>query len=145
MGQAREVMDRSTEAWMANDLEAVRACHSPDVVVNTPDAGTLHGVEALLAWMSQCNEAFPDAQYEPELQLETGNCAIDEGWSFGTHTGPLSLPGGGSLPATRKQVRVRTCDIATVENGVITRHDFFFDQMDMAVQLGVLKEVAAAV
>jgi hypothetical protein len=32
------------------------------------------------------------------------------------------------------------CDIATVENGVITRHRFYYDQMDFLGQLGLMEE-----
>jgi ketosteroid isomerase-like protein len=145
MGQARELMDRSTQAWVSQDLDAVRACYSPGVVVSTPDAGTLQGIDQFLEWMNQFLTAFPDVRYESEQQLEAGNCAIDQGTAVGTHSGPLALPDGGSIPATGKQIRMRSCDIATVEGGVITRHDFYFDQLDLAVQLGVLKELAATV
>jgi predicted ester cyclase len=44
------------------------------------------------------------------------------------------------VPATGKAVRVRICDIATVQNRVITNHRFYFDQMDFLGQLGLLPE-----
>jgi hypothetical protein len=68
---------------------------------------------------------------------ESGNTAIDEGYFVGTHTGPLPSPTGESIPPTGKAVRVRACDIATVENGVVTSHRFYFDQMEFLGQLGL--------
>ena len=56
---------------------------------------------------------------------------------MGTNTGPLSLPDGSTVPATGKAVRVRGCDIATVADGMIVRHHFYFDQMELLTQLGL--------
>jgi len=47
------------------------------------------------------------------------------------------MPGGESIPPTRKSVRVRGCDAATVENGRVTSHRFYFDQMELLEQLGL--------
>jgi SnoaL-like polyketide cyclase len=49
----------------------------------------------------------------------------------------------GKIPATGKHVRVRACDIATVQNGVITSHRFYFDQMEFLGQLGLVPETPA--
>jgi len=75
-------------------------------------------------------EAFPDIGYEYVNRLEAGNVAVDEWYFIGTHSGPLPLPSGESVPATGRQVRVRACDIAIVEGGLITSHHFYFDQME---------------
>lgn len=72
--------------------------------------------------------------------METQECAIDQGDVIGTHTQPLQPPDGQSLPPTGKQVTVRSVDIATVANGKIVRHDFYFDQLDFLTQLGLMGE-----
>ncbi|MDQ4019216.1 MAG: ester cyclase, partial [Actinomycetota bacterium] len=54
--------------------------------------------------------------------------------------GPLQMPDGETIPATGKQIRVRGCDVATVENGRITSHRFYFDQMEFLSQLGLVPE-----
>ncbi len=46
------------------------------------------------------------------------------------------------MPATGKSVRLRSCDVATVEDGVITRHHFYFNEMELMNQLG-LQEAGA--
>jgi hypothetical protein len=43
-------------------------------------------------------------------------------------------------PPTGKQIRMRSCDIAHVERGLITTHHFYFDQMEFLGQLGLLPE-----
>ena len=144
MGQARELMDRVTQAVFAGDLDTLREIYAPDVVASTPDAGTLHGVEAVLEWHRAFIDAFSDLAYRSEQALETQDCAIDQGDVIGTHTQPLKLPDGQSLPPTGKQVTLRSVDIATVAEGKIVRHDFYFDQLDMLTQLGLMEEETRA-
>jgi hypothetical protein len=66
--------------------------------------------------------------------------AIDEGYIIGSNTGPLPGPSGGSIPATGRQVRVRSCDVVTVKGGLITQHRFYYDQMEFLDQLGLLPQ-----
>lgn len=46
------------------------------------------------------------------------------------------MPTGETLQATGKSVRLRICDIATVEGGRIISHRFYFDQVEFLTQLG---------
>jgi hypothetical protein len=50
----------------------------------------------------------------------------------------LSTLSGETIPATGKQINVRSCDVATVDSGVITQHRIYFDQMEFLEQLGLL-------
>jgi ketosteroid isomerase-like protein len=143
MGQARETENRLTQAMLARDLEAARACYAPDVVATTPDAGTLHGVDQVVDYLRQSIEGFSDLGWEPTRELEAGDCAIDEGWQVATHSGDIALPDGRTVPASGKQIRIRTCDVAQVEGGVITRHDFYYDQLEFLAQLGLIEAPAA--
>lgn len=137
MGEARQVMDRITEAAFAENQEALKKLYAPDAVAETPDQGTLSGPDAVADWFGQFATAFPDASWESAHKHESGNVAIDEGYVVGTHTGPLATPDGESIPPTGKSVRVRGCDAATVENGLVTSHRFYFDQMELLGQLGL--------
>jgi len=40
------------------------------------------------------------------------------------------------MPATGKRVRVRGCAVATVQDGLITSHRSYFDQMGFSVSSG---------
>ncbi|MGH3326867.1 MAG: ester cyclase [Streptomycetales bacterium] len=143
MGQAREVMDRLTEAIFKKDLDTAASLYAIDAVAVTPDQGELNGREQIVQYLTGFVDACPDAAYESIDQHESGNTAIDEGFLVGTNTAPLRLPTGGTLPATGRSVRVRGCDLATVENGVVTRHRFYFDQMEFLAQLGLLQHASA--
>lgn len=137
MGEAREVMDRLTDAVMGGRADEVRNLYADNATVMTPDAGEVSGRDAITAYFNQFSQGFPDASWEPLSTLEVNNTAIDEGYFIGTHTGPLETPTGETIPPTGKHVRLRECDIATVENGLITSHRFYFDQMEFLEQLGL--------
>ena len=137
MGEARDVMDRLTEAVFRTEFDAVAECYASDAVAITPDQGEVKGTEAIVGWLKEFLDAFPDAQFELLQAHESGSNAIDEGYFVGTNTGPIVLPTGESMPATGRSVRFRACDIATVENGVVTSHRFYFDQMEFLEQLGL--------
>ncbi len=83
------------------------------------------------------DRSLPGNSYKLACAHESGDTAIDEGYFFGTCTAPLPLPTGENIPATGKQVRVRTRDVATVQDGVITSHRFCLDQMGFLGQLGL--------
>jgi ketosteroid isomerase-like protein len=144
MGQARELMDKATEAIMGGDTAALRELYAADVVATTPDAGTLHGVEELIAYMQGLDEAFAPMRYDIATGYETGEAAIDQGELVATHTGPLQLVDGRTIEPSGKELRLRSIDIARVENGKIVKHDFYFDQMDMLSQLGLLEAAPAS-
>ena len=140
MGEARKVLDQLTEAFFNQDYAAVEELYAPDAVAVTPDQGELKGAGAAIEYTKQIIEAFPDVKYEPQFKHESGNTAIDEGWIVGTNSGPLPLPTGETLPATGKRIRVRSADAAIVENGRVTSHRFYFDQMEFLGQLGLAPE-----
>jgi steroid delta-isomerase-like uncharacterized protein len=142
MGEAREVMDRITDAYFGKDMDAAAKLYAPDAVAVSPDRGEVKGRDQIIEWSKELFDAFPDATYEALNAFESGNTAIDEGYFVGTHTGALKGPAGEDIPATGKSVRVRSCDIATVENGLITSHRFYYDQMGFLAQLGLMDEPA---
>ena len=49
----------------------------------------------------------------------------------------MTGPNGETIPGTGKRVRARECDAATVVNGVVTSHRFYYDMMNWLEQLGL--------
>ena len=142
MGEAREVMDRFTAAaFETKDFTAAAECYADGAVVVTPDQGELTGRDAIVAYLRDLADPFPDVRLEYEARHESGDVAIDEWYTTGTHSAPLPMPTGETIPATGKQIRVRGCDVATVEGGRIISHRIYFDQMEFLGQLGLLLEM----
>lgn len=100
MGQARELMDKLTDAFSNRNLEALREIYADDVVVTTPDAGTVRGIDEAIRYHQGMLDAFPEFRYEMTAMHESGDSAIDQGDVIGRNTGPLALPDGRTLPAT---------------------------------------------
>jgi len=138
MGEARQVMDRLTSAAIeAHDVKKLLRIYSTDAVVVTPDAGELKGSDQIAQYWQGFIDGFPDVSYEPISKLEAGNKAVDEGYFIGTNSHEMTLPTGETLPATGKKIKVRSCDVATVENGKITEHHMYFDDVEFLRQLGL--------
>jgi ketosteroid isomerase-like protein len=138
MGEAREVMDRLTHAVVGeHSLESAAACYADDAMMITPDAGEIRGRDNIAEYWRPFVEGFQDADYQAMRKLEAGDTAIDEGWFIGTNTGSLPLPSGEVLPATGRQVRFLGCDLATVRDGKIKEHHFYYDQLEFLGQLGL--------
>jgi uncharacterized protein (TIGR02246 family) len=139
MGQAREIMDRITEAVRTGDAQAIAACYAEDAVAETPDAGRLSGRDAIVEYMLTFATAFTDMDFEMIASAEIGDTAVDEGFLLGKHTGVLPLPDGGEVAPTGRSMRVRECDVIDVAGGVAVSHRFYFDQLDFLGQLGLVQ------
>ncbi|MET7692245.1 nuclear transport factor 2 family protein [Streptomyces sp. NPDC005483] len=144
MGEAREVMDRLTEAVTHPDLKALGELYAEDAVAVTPDEGEIHGRDDIVAYWRQMTEAVPDGTFETLHSYEAGDTAIDEGVFSGRNTGPIQLPTGETLPATQKEIRIRGVDIATVRDGRIVDYRLYFDEMEFLGQLGLLPDDEAS-
>ncbi|MGW0332376.1 ester cyclase [Streptomyces sp. NPDC003011] len=141
MGQAREVMDRLTEALTTHpDPRAIGELYAEDAVAFTPDEGEIRGREQIIEYWRQMTEAVPEATFETLHAYEAGDTAIDEGVFRGRNTGPLHLPNGETLPATQKEISIRGVDIATVRDGRIVDYRLYFDEMEFLGQLGLLPD-----
>ena len=144
MGQARETMDRITEAIVAGDRDALRQLYADDAVGEAPDAGRLDGGDPIVEYLMSFRRAFPDLSWEARATFESADSALDEGWIVGTHTETLSSPEG-DVPATGKPLRLRECDVVAVREGRAVSHRFYYDQLDFASQLGLTEPGTAAV
>ena len=138
MAEAREISDRYTDALNAHDAEAIGALYADDGVLSDP-AGEFRGPEAIVQYWESFFTAFPDLSGRDEFKAESGDTAINEWSASGTHSGPLETPEG-TIPATGKQATLRGCDAITVQNGRITSHRVYYDQLAFMTQLGLVPE-----
>lgn len=142
MAEAREVLDRLNGALFSHDWDGVRACYAPDVVGESPE-GRFEGREALLAFLTGYETAFPDFGWERRTVFETGDTAVDEGAFVGTNTGPVAMPDGSELEPTGRRVELPETDVITVRNGVVVSHRFYYDTATFERQLGFAEQEAA--
>ena len=138
MPTPRELTDAITTAYNAHQLSKLTEFFRPDIVLVAPDAGELKGREQVAEYHRAFLQAFPDANVDVVAKHESGDTTIDE-WIFhGTHTGPLSLPSGETIPATGKRVAVRGIDVVSYADGAVASHHAYFDQVQFLAALGLM-------
>jgi ketosteroid isomerase-like protein len=138
MPTPRELTDAITTAYNAHQLFRLAEFFRPDIVLVVPDAGELKGRQQVAEYHRAFLQAFPDAKIEVEAKHDSGDTTIDE-WTFhGTHTGPLSLPSGETIPPTGKHVSVRGVDVVSYAGGAVASHHAYFDQLQFLTALGLM-------
>ncbi|WP_239115302.1 ester cyclase [Planotetraspora kaengkrachanensis] len=132
-----DVKRRLTDAINSHDLDRVLECFSPDAVVVSP-YGVAEGREQI-AWMyEQLFTGFSDFTLTTWFEVTGTDIPMVAEWtSTGTHTGPFLLPDGNVLEGTGRRIAVRGTCASFVENGKITTHREYFDQLEMYTQLGM--------
>lgn len=138
MGQARATMDSLTEAYFERRFDRAEALYAPDAIGVTPDGTELKGGHEIVSYMRTFLDAFPDARYEVLSKVEAGSVAVDEGRFIGTNDAPIVTPTLDIIPATHKHISLRGCDVLEVDHGLVRSHRFYFDQVDMLTQLGLM-------
>src|SRR2546428_11391453 len=87
--------------------------------------------------MDRFLKAFPDIRLVTEQQFGAGDWITQLSHMRGTHTGPLEAPGGPTIPATNKSVRIPVALVARLEGGKFAEINLYFDQMGLMAQLGL--------
>jgi len=108
--------------------------HNAKVAAMTAAQG-MTNLEGVKSFFSMLFTAFPDYRVEIEhIMAEEDQVFLVCNW-FGTHRGEFM-----GVPATGKQIRVRTAEVLTIANGKIVAHWDVEDQTEMMIQLGLLNE-----
>ena len=133
----RELVERTQDAWNGRDEEAFVAFYSEDHEVVAPGF-TGKGQQGVRDFWALWNGAFPDNRIGYRTLVVDGQRFAETSTFQGTHTGDLLGPDGRAVPPTGRSVTSSYALFGTVENGVLTRSEFFYDQMDLMGQLGLL-------
>lgn len=134
---AKELVQRGADTWNARDREGFFATYAEDCEVSAPgfSGKGRQGLEEFWAlWM----DAFPDNQVIVRLLVGDGNTVAQEARFEGTNTGPLQAPDGSEIPATGKRASEPFSSFNTINGDTITSTRFYFDQVDLLTQLGLM-------
>ena len=143
MGANRELLERYVERYNAGDLDGVMDLYAEDAVQNMPD-GTFEGRNTIRERLAQELNGFTEVNHTVRSFIEEGDAFADE-WTFaGTHTRPFPLPDGTDLPPTGKRVEVAGMEFVQVRDGKVVINTLYYDNLAVAVQLGVVPEGATA-
>jgi steroid delta-isomerase-like uncharacterized protein len=143
MSEARALVEAHNRVFNDRDWSRAPEILSPDVRSTAPGVGTLTGIDPFIAFAKGFIVAFPDSRLEVETTTVDGNHVVCEGRYTGTQTGPLMTPQG-EVPPSGRALNLPYVDVFDVEAGRIARHRTYYDQVDFALQLGLMPEPAAA-
>jgi len=133
------VAEATTKAINDHDLDRFESFHLNSVLQRDPqNPEGIKGSKAVRASLEPFLKAFPDIQLVTETQFGAGDWITQLSHFRGTNTGPLEMPGGQTIPATNKSVRVPVAMVARLEGGKFAEVNVYFDQAAMMAQLGLL-------
>ncbi|MFC4587011.1 ester cyclase [Sphaerisporangium corydalis] len=134
-------LGRMRKAFNSHDLGALAQCFGQRAVLVAPD-GIGQDREEIISYYGQFMDAFPDARCTPQSVTESGDVIVAEYTLTGVHKGPMLAPGGGVIEPTLRPMTIRACSVSFIEDGVIACHRVFYDQLELAAQLGATLEFA---
>ncbi len=138
-----KVVDAAAKAVNDHDLDQLESLHLNSVIQRDPQHPEgIKGVKAIRAGLEPFLKAFPDIRLVREQQFGAGDWITQLSHWRGTHTGPLEVPGGQTIPATNKSVRVPTAFVARLEGGKFAEINIYFDQAGMMAQLGLAPQAS---
>ena len=133
------VIDRADEAFNAQDWDRYYELYAESVVSYGPvSPEPLKGRAAIREFGEGYINAFPDMRGKKERSFGQGDWVSREYTITGTHTGPLPGPGGETIPATNKPLRLQLCSVYKVEGGEITEVRNYLDMLGFMAQLGLV-------
>jgi steroid delta-isomerase-like uncharacterized protein len=143
MSDTRTAFDAWINAFNAHDEAAIRASTADDCIFEGPGGVRLEGGDATTGYAMAWLNAFSDAQIHVDSVLIDGNWAAMTGVFKGTHDGTLSGPEG-DVPATGRRLEGRCSQFVRFDDGKSVEEYLYYDQMDVATQLGLMPETAGA-
>lgn len=133
-----KLLDAGLEAYNAHDWDRFLELYAESAVIYSPGLPEpLKGLAALREEIETGETAFPDHRMEKVRAFGQGDWVCVEYTMTGTHTGPFKGPGGETIPATNKPVRLQGCVVYKFEGGEIMEEHEYSDQLGMMAQLGL--------
>ena len=92
-----------------------------------------------MTWLN----AFSDSKLQVDTVAVDGDWVAHTGAFKGTHDGTLASPDG-DVPATGRELNGRCSQFVRFADGKAVEEHLYYDQMDVATQLGLMPETAGA-
>ena len=127
-----------TLAYNDKNWEAVKASITPDFTYDeVATSRRVQGLNQVIALWKGWAAALPDSKATIDNAYVSDDKVVLEITWRGTHDGPWETPKG-PIPATGKQIEVRSCMVCEIgeEKAKLQRH--YFDMATMLQQIGVV-------
>jgi steroid delta-isomerase-like uncharacterized protein len=127
------------EAFNTGDWDRMRKVITPDSVYVEPATGRrIEGADAIIEANEGWKAAFPDARGTITAEFACDDRVVVEVTWAGTHSGPLQLPTGGSIPPTGRRIETPAAQVCRVEDGKLAEVHHYFDMLGMLEQIGTI-------
>ena len=137
MGLAGDLWAQFEVRFGSQDYDGLLELFSDDAVYTAP-AGRHEGRDGIRSWFDGWAEAFSDVRFVSSLVVEQEGAVVAE-WTWrARHTGPLTMPGGASIPATGNALEFPGVTILRVRDGRIVAARDYQDQLESMIQLGLM-------
>jgi len=137
--QIREVAERWMKGWNDKDADALVALIADDLHYTDPAwPEPITDAAGVRAFTSASWRAIPDVQFTEPMGLfvaPDGQSACAPWHMSGTFTGPMDPPG---LAPTGDRIELDGVDVFELRDGKIGRLATYYDQMNLARELGML-------
>jgi steroid delta-isomerase-like uncharacterized protein len=144
MPTPKELVQSGWELWAKGDFDALAQRYSQDAEVSLPGMPPVKGRDAISATWKAFRAAFPDEHPVQMRHLAEGNTVVSIWTLDGTHTGPLPMPDGQTLPATGNKLITKGVSVEEVQNELVKSQTFYWDTASFMSQLGLMPEAQPA-
>lgn len=128
------------DGFNSGDVERVASICADDFVLEDIPAGlVLHGPDGMRAWLGNWLTAAPDAHADLQVIYGEGERIATEHHGTATHTGPMMLPDGSTLPATGRKIDLWFGEFYTLRDGKLTSMRAYYDLATVMRQLGLME------
>jgi hypothetical protein len=129
------IVDDMLSAFRAGKLRAISHHWATDIVYEAPGIST-QGKAARIAAEQVWLTAFSDNCLDVVARYQVTDEVIDFCTMSGCHSGPILFPGGGSLPATNKQISGTFVSRYRIRNGKVIFQQVIYDRLALMKSLG---------
>lgn len=132
------IVDQWMDAYNAHNFEAFAKPFTESANYYAPDrVEPLKGREEIREHFAQHPLSFPDARAEIGRRFGQGDVVCVEFTWIATNRGPLPGPGGETIPATNKALRLPIVAVLQFDEGEIAEGREYWDRVSFNAQLGL--------
>jgi steroid delta-isomerase-like uncharacterized protein len=126
--------DRMQEVFNRRDPTAFAACHTPDVVVESPMFATLRGRKAIEESQRAFFTSFPDVTITVDATVIDPPYVAMFATMHATHVNEFF-----GLPGTGRHIEFRLARLMRMEGDLVAHETRIYDFTGVLVQVGVLR------
>ena len=130
-------IERYNEAWNAQDLDAIVAMHTPDMVFANHTAGESASGGEVRSHIASIFAGWPDLKFEARRLYVREGLVVQEWTATATHSETMRR-GKIEAPPSGRTISWDGIDSIPFENGLVKRKDVYSDSVSILRQVGLL-------